>query len=445
MPGWSTILRVDRKDLGLDDAPAPEPQIAPDSDPDDVTSHDTNEGPTPFEETTEPPVVEEPAYEPRSKPRLGGAAIEEVGAEDQTMANGLPIKLSELHFKEITESDDDAPQHGSPGDTLLDTNLASLGALLRPNAATSVQVEGVVGERLPAVITRRSLAALNPDALLSNAPIAHPSGAPPPTASGSSAELTQIHAAAALGIAPEPALAPSPNAPAALGGTPDRTPPPVLEKVDFGPLKLGERQDVMARYPVESHGLTGAERLAERAPGIVAVSKLLPILIMVGMVFAFLLTFLVGPIGDLMRMGERRTARQNLREATAKAAAAASEGVPLPKGAIRIITRPQRAAVEVDAYYVGRAPLLLAPPEERNFYDVKITLPNYRPWVGELRKVGSSYVIQRSSTSASRGGGELSPDGDERFQLTITLDPDVAVAPPRRNPVPETVAPPPSP
>ncbi len=460
MPGWSTILRVDKAQLGLDSSdpedsegegtlhdgdrrPAPEPVVS--------TVASDADGPTPFDETTEPPAFDPPPRAPppaapsrimprpaalasaplAPSPRTGGSArspapvesaIENLTGDEYTQLDEpAPEALRALARISVARPDSEGPTAGAKNDsTLLDTPLAEIP---RPIAATSVQVEGVVGERLPPVIVRRAPAptpaAVSDGRLLENAPVARTER--PRKEAGP--ELTQINAAAALGIAPEPAAPPSPLAPAALGGEEDKTPPPAIGRVDFGPLKLSEKEEVLARYPVEAPGLGAAERLGEKAPTIAAMSKVLPVVFVSMVALSFVGVFLIGPLGDMLAAGERQTARDAIREAQARELAAQQQpGSQLPTGSIRVVTQPSRAAIEVDGYYLGRSPMMIAPPEERPHYKFRISAEGHKTWEGEVQVLRGGYVLQRLDSSDSTAPGAIAPDG-AHHKLVITLDP----------------------
>lgn len=419
MPGWSTVLRVDKAALGLDeDAPA---QVV-----DEGTVHDDQQ-PSPFDETTEPPAFPQAPPSPSSAVRSGLVAPPSrasVPASHRPAPSRSEQPIESVAADEYTQLDQPAP--AGLRSALGDERTIDKG----PRTGGGVQVEGVVGERIPPVVVRRAPApAPSPaprvpeapgrggDRRLDNAPVA--GGARQGTAH---AELTQINAAAALGIAPEPAahlpsLLPDRDPPA------DKTPPPALAKVDFGPLRLAEKEEVLARYPVEAPGIGAAERLGEKAPLVRTVSKLLPVLFVAMVALSFVGVFLVGPLGDLLQAGQRQSAREALREAQLKSeAAAAEEGHTLPSGSIRVTTRPSRASIEVDGYYLGRSPMMIAPPEERPLYEFRISADGHRTWRGTLRVESGGYVLERDEGSESSGPGTLTPDGTHH-RLSVELDP----------------------
>jgi hypothetical protein len=429
MPGWSTVLRVDKAALGLDEV-APAPVV------DEGTLHDGQEA-SPFDETTEPP-----AFAPVAPPAAPSVARSGIRAPPSRPSAAPASRaapsarydrpIETVAPEEYTQLDQPAPaelRSALADERTVDTSPADKGA--RP--AGGVQVEGVVGERIPAVVVRRAPApAPSPaprgaeagargDRRLENAPVT--AGGPRP--STSHAELTQINAAAALGIAPEPAAPPPSLGPARVVDDPgDRTPPPAVGRVDFGPLRLADKEEVLARYPVEAPGIGAAERLGEKAPLVRTVSKLLPVLFVAMIALSFVGVFLVGPLGDLLQAGQRQSAREALREAQLKseASATADEGHTLPSGSIRVVTRPTRASIEVDGYYLGRSPMMIAPPEERPLYEFRISADGHRTWHGTLRFVGEGYVLERSEASESVGPGVLTPEGAQH-RLSVELDP----------------------
>lgn len=431
MPGWSTVLRVDKAALGLDE-PAPTPDVSALAD--EGTLHEGHE-PSPFDETTEPPTFE--VAGPPAAPSVARSGIRP--PQSRSPAGPSVLRPAPSHHdrpieavapEEYTQLDQPAPaglRSAAAEERTLDTTPEK-----GPRTGGGVQVEGVVGDRIPPVVVRRAPApapspvprgpepsARSTDRLLENARVA----APGPSEGVVHAELTQINAAAALGIAPEPAP-PPPGAVVPLMPEPpaDQTPPPALPKVDFGPLRLAEKEEVLARYPVEAPGIGAAERLGEKAPLVRTVSKLLPILFVAMIALSFVGVFLVGPLGDLLQAGRRQTARDALREAQKSAERAAEVGHTLPAGSIRVVTRPSKASVEVDGYYLGRSPMMIAPPEERPQYEFRISADGHRTWRGTVRVEGSSYVLERVESSESTGPGNLAPDGTHH-RLTVELDP----------------------
>lgn len=429
MPGWSTVLRVDKAALGLDEV-APTPVV------DEGTLHDGQEA-SPFDETTEPPAVAPVA--PPAAPSVTRSGIRAPSSRPSAVPASRPAParqdrpIETVAAEEYTQLDQPAPaelRSALADERTVDTSPADRGA--RPGGG--VQVEGVVGERIPAVVVRRAPApapAPSPaprapepagrDRRLENAPVTA-AGTRPSTAH---AELTQINAAAALGIAPEPAAPPPSLLPARVVDDPgDRTPPPAVGRVDFGPLRLADKEEVLARYPVEAPGIGAAERLGEKAPLVRTVSKLLPVLFVAMIALSFVGVFLVGPLGDLLQAGQRQSAREALREAQLKSAAsaAADEGHTLPSGSIRVVTRPSRASIEVDGYYLGRSPMMIAPPEERPLYEFRISADGHRTWRGTLRYSGDGYVLERAEASESVGPSVLTPDGAQH-RLSVELDP----------------------
>jgi hypothetical protein len=254
---------------------------------------------------------------------------------------------------------------------------------------------------------------------------------PPSPAFESSPELTQIHAAAALGIAPEP-RAPTPP--------PSDTPPaPPLEKLDFGELKLEEKEEVLARYPVEIPGSSLADHIEERAPLIATVSKMLPLVITVSIVLTFLAIFLIGPLGDLLALrgndevmlipqqGKPVLEDPNAppippeREKEAEKQPPA-DPAPSPKlSSLNITSEPPQAQIEVDGLFVGNAPLALKPPAGERQYKVRLGVPGYRAWhatIGRDRLGG--YQIAVADGYSASPSVERDESGD--YHLVVALE-----------------------
>lgn len=272
----------------------------------------------------------------------------------------------------------------------------------------------------------------DPD-LLENAPVVRTAPIDPKAA----VELTQINAAAALGIAPEPSgpAGKDPSAPPEAPATPALQLPVPAERLDFGDLKLAEKEEVLARYPVQAPGAALAEKINEQVPVVATLSKIIPLAISAFVAIGFITFFLVGPIRQLTKdNGTRHHVRELPAPPTNAPTNPAVDAPPgsfrpagqreLPPGAIRLTSNPSRATVEVDGFYVGRTPLMLASPEGEHAYEVKLRVDGHRPWQGRiLRGADPQHLeVELVVEGASSKIAELELDASGRFDFNLSLE-----------------------
>lgn len=272
----------------------------------------------------------------------------------------------------------------------------------------------------------------DPD-LLENAPVVRTSPIDP----NASVELTQINAAAALGIAPEPSgpAGKDPSAPPEVPASPALQLPVPAERLDFGELKLAEKEEVLARYPVEAPGAALAEKINEQVPVVATLSKIIPLAISAFVAIGFITFFLVGPIRQLTKdNGTRHHVRELPAPPTNSPTIPALDAPPggfrpagqreLPPGAIRLTSSPSRATVEVDGFYVGRTPLMLASPEGDHAYEVKLRVDGHKPWQGRiLRGPDLQHLdIEQVVEGAAAKIAELELDASGRFDFNLSLE-----------------------
>ncbi|MFO0727152.1 MAG: PEGA domain-containing protein [Myxococcota bacterium] len=269
--------------------------------------------------------------------------------------------------------------------------------------------------------------------LLENAPVVRTAPIDP----NASAELTQINAAAALGIAPEPAspagaAPPDPNAPPAPPPARAVQLPGAPEPIHFGDLRLAEKEEVLARYPVEAPGLALAERLGDQVPVVKTVSKVIPLAVTAFVAVGFITFFLVGPIREMTR---EQTVHRQVRELPAPPMNTAQpEATPsfrpaqngpheLPPGAIKLRTSPSRASVEVDGFFVGRTPLMLASPEGDHVYDVRLRADGHAIWQGKIAHGAdpSRLEVDQVVAGVSTRVADLELESDA-FSLDLKLE-----------------------
>lgn len=330
----------------------------------------------------------------------------------------------------------------------------ALGSPVEPAQRTSAAPEGGAGRVVPDPASRRSLPALDsgprPSPPLDCAPspsrlpaadlsvrrsLPLPddgrrgarSPAPRDTAARSAAdggrdelaaarEVTHIHAAAALGIAPEPALPPTARTPAALGGPAERPPPPFELRLDRGvvqPFSDDRRPAPPPRAPTALHA--DQPRLAVPAAALLGhrrrSSTTTWAILVAGSV-------LLAAAGFAAR--QRATASAHLPAAHAvRSMTQAPVAVPPGETGIRLLTRPPRARVLVDGHDLGRAPLLLRRRDDRSRYALEIRARGFRPWRGVLRLEGERPLLVPEEGSA--GLGEVGSD-EHGPSLVIALD-----------------------
>jgi hypothetical protein len=154
--------------------------------------------------------------------------------------------------------------------------------------------------------------------------------------------------------------------------------------------KSPDPRDTRARFDVDA--------LRTAASGTRAAARIIPLVLGVFLMFAFLGVFVVGPLRNSLRGAPERQKKAGVTEA-----ASVGQEHTLPRGSLRLRSFPTRAMVEVDGFFIGRTPLLVAPPTDGQTYVVRLTAAGKPPVEVRVTRAEDGYVATRR-----RGGADPS-------------------------------------
>jgi hypothetical protein len=160
--------------------------------------------------------------------------------------------------------------------------------------------------------------------------------------------------------------------------------------------KSPDSQDARARFDVDA--------LRIGASGTRAAARIIPLFLGVLLMFAFLGVFVVGPFRNSLLGTPDRPKKAGVAEA-----ASVGQEHTLPRGSLRLRSFPTRAMVEVDGFFIGRTPLLVAPPTDGQTYVVRLTAAGKLPVEVRVTHAEEGYVTTRRRSSEDAPAGDDAP------------------------------------